>query len=169
MEDARSLLDRSKRPRVALAGPYGHPFHPILVTVPIGAWLSSLIFDLVAVFGNDDAVFERGAQWLIGIGVVGAVIAAVFGLLDLATLGKGTAARRTALTHMTLNLTVVALFVIGFIVRAVGGLDRVSVWGIVITVVALIILGFSGWLGGKLAFRYGVRVAGEETQSEGFR
>jgi uncharacterized membrane protein len=139
------------------------------VTVPIGAWLSSFIFDLVAVFGSDGAVFARGAEWLIGIGVVGAVLAAVFGLLDLTTLGKGTPAQRTALTHMTLNLTVVVLFVIGFIVRAVGGLDRVSVWGIVITVVALILLGISGWLGGKLAFHYGVRVAGEETQSEGFR
>jgi uncharacterized membrane protein len=37
---------QSKQPRSALAGSYGHPVHPILVTLPIGAWLCSFIFDL---------------------------------------------------------------------------------------------------------------------------
>ena len=41
--------DRGKQPvSAALAGPYGHPFHPILVTVPIGAWAASLVFDIAS-------------------------------------------------------------------------------------------------------------------------
>ena len=44
----RSELQRAKQPRTALAGPYGHPFHPMLVTLPIGAWVSSLVFDIIA-------------------------------------------------------------------------------------------------------------------------
>ncbi|PWI10201.1 hypothetical protein DIZ27_14145 [Streptomyces sp. NWU339] len=40
---------QAKRPVSAwLAGPYGHPFHPILVTVPIGAWVTSLVFDIAS-------------------------------------------------------------------------------------------------------------------------
>ena len=44
-----------------------------------------------------------------------------------------------------------------------------SVLGLVLSVVGIAVVGFSGWLGGKLAYRYGVRVADEQTQNEGFR
>lgn len=164
-----SPLQRAKHPRTGLAGPYGHPFHPILVTIPIGTWVASLVFDLVAVFNHDDrSAFLLGAQVLIGIGIIGALLAAIFGFLDLLTVTKGTPAWKTGITHMTLNLTIVVLFVINFIVRAASGFDDVSVVGLVLTIIALILLGVSGWLGGKLAYRYGVRVANEETQLEGF-
>lgn len=42
-------LRQAKQPvSAALAGPYGHPFHPILVTVPIGAWVAGLVFDIAS-------------------------------------------------------------------------------------------------------------------------
>ena len=56
-------LRRAKRPRTAIAGPYGHPFHPILVTIPIGAWIASLVFDIVSRVGDDPQVFAKGAYW----------------------------------------------------------------------------------------------------------
>jgi uncharacterized membrane protein len=153
------------------AGPYGHPFHPILVTVPIGAWVASLVFDIVAQAktGDDVAVFAEGAYWLIGIGIIGALLAALFGLMDFLGIERGTPAFKTGLTHLALNLVVVALFVIDFVVRASEGRDDASTTGLVITIVALVLLGASGWLGGILAYRYGVRVADEIHQSEGFR
>jgi uncharacterized membrane protein len=172
MDDIRpaASLHQAKHPKTALAGPYGHPFHPVLVTVPIGAWVASLVFDIVALANSEEEeVFAEGAYWLIGIGVVGAVLAAVFGLLDLLAIPRGTKVFRTGLTHMTINLTVVALFVIGFVVRAGQGYEEASVAGFVLSLVALSLLGVSGWLGGKLAYHYGVRVASEETQAEGFR
>src|SRR3954449_12940069 len=108
-----SDVQSAKRPvSAALAGPYGHPFHPILVTVPIGAWVASLVFDIISRAGDDAAVFAKGAYWLVGIGIVGALVAAVFGFLDLLAIPTGTPAFKTALTHMSLNLTVVVLFVI---------------------------------------------------------
>jgi uncharacterized membrane protein len=70
---------------------------------------------------------------------------------------------------MTLNLCVVVLLVIGLGVRASEDIDEASVAGFVLSLVALAILGVSGSLGGKLAYHYGVRVASEETQQEGFR
>ncbi len=161
-------LRESKRPRTVIAGPYGHPFHPMLVTIPIGAWVASFVFDIVSVTSDDPGAFGRGALWLIGIGLVGAVAAAVVGLIDLTGLAAGTRARKLALTHMAINLSVVALFVVSFAIRLAAGYDPVNVAGIVVSVIALILLGVSGFLGGELAYRYGVRVADEETQRAGF-
>ncbi|MEU4195127.1 DUF2231 domain-containing protein [Kribbella sp. NPDC026611] len=168
MNNQQSGLQQAKRPRYGLAGPYGHPFHPVLVTVPIGAWVASLVFDVVALVGSEEETFAEGAYWLIGIGVVGALLAAVFGLMDLLGIPRGTRAFKTGVTHMVINLGVVVLFVVNFAVRAAGEYDEATVLGLVLTVIALGGLGVSGWLGGKLAYHYGVRVADEQTQREGF-
>lgn len=157
---------RAKHPRSILAGPYGHPFHGILVTIPIGSWIASLVFDIASLVSSEAAAYARGAQLLIIIGIVGALVAAVVGLIDLAAIARGTRARRIALTHMTINLGVVVLFAIDAALRA--GSDAVSPGGIALTVVALLALTVSGVLGGELAYRYGVRVADEETQRKGF-
>ncbi len=59
---------RGKQPVSAvLAGPYGHPFHPMLVTVPIGAWVASFVFDLAS-HVSSPAALATGAFWLIGSG-----------------------------------------------------------------------------------------------------
>lgn len=158
----------AKQPRTILAGPYGHPFHPMLVTIPIGTWIASFVFDIAALVGAEKEVFAAGAYWLIAIGVIGALAAAVLGLLDLLAIPRGTRAFRTGLTHMALNLLVVALFVVNFAVRAVNGYDRPQAGTVVLSAVALVVLGASGWLGGKLAYHYGVRVAAEDVQREGF-
>lgn len=166
---AADALAAAKHPVTPLAGPYGHPFHPILVTVPIGAWVASLVFDLVALFSADGSAFATGATWLIVIGIIGALAAAVFGLLDLAAIESGTRAKRTGLIHMVINVTVVVLFVINFAMRLCVGVAEPTVAGLVISIVALSALGASGWLGGMLAYQYGVRVAAETDQLEGFR
>jgi uncharacterized membrane protein len=169
MRPAESM-QQAKHPKTVLAGPYGHPFHPVLVTIPIGAWVAAAVFDVVALASSArEPVFAEGAYWLIGIGIVGAVLAAAFGLMDLLAIPRGTKAFRTALTHMVINLTVVILFVIDFAVRAGQGYEEASVIGFVLSLVALALLSISGSLGGKLAYHYGVRVATEETQQEGFR
>jgi uncharacterized membrane protein len=156
----------SKRPRSILAGPYGHPFHALLVTIPIGTWTASLVFDIVAIVGDDPEAFAQGARWLIGIGLIGAVLAAVAGFLDYSVLVAGTRAKRVALIHMLINLTVILLLTIGFFVRL--GVEGVSVAGVVLSVLSLLLLGVSGFLGGELAYRFGVRVADEKTQREAF-
>ncbi len=162
--------ERGKQPVLAVAGPYGHPFHPILVPIPIGAWVVSLAFDVASRTAGEPAVFVKGAFWLIGAGVVGALVAALFGFLDLFAIPTATRAFRTALVHMTLNLLVTTALAASFLVRR-GRLDagkETSAALIALSVVALAALAVSGWLGGKLAYRYGVRVADETTQAEGF-
>lgn len=159
----------AKRPRTPLAGPYGHPFHPILVTVPIGAWVASLVFDLAATGSDREATFAEGAFWLIVVGLAGAVLAALFGLLDLMTIPSGTRAAGTALTHLALNTVVLVLFAVNAILRWSDGRDEVTGTHLALTVIALLALGVSGWLGGKLSYHYGVRVAAETDQAEGYR
>jgi uncharacterized membrane protein len=161
--------DRAKAPKSVLQGLYGHPIHPILVTIPIGAWTSSLVFDVIAQVADDPAPFAAGSAWLIGIGSVGAVLAAITGGLDWKMIPRGTRAWTTGLTHMLLNIGILALYMVNLAVRRGQGLDDVSVVALLMSVVGLAALGASGWLGGKLAYRYGVRVADESTQAEGFR
>jgi uncharacterized membrane protein len=159
----------AKRPAFAAAGPYGHPFHPLLVTLPIGAWVCSLIFDIVARAGSDETVFSRGAYWLIGIGIIGAAVAAVFGLMDMQTIPRGTRAHRTALTHMALNVVVLVLFIVDYLLRRSDDGETAKTTPFVISIVALALLSASGWMGGRMAYRYGVRVADEQTQAQGYR
>lgn len=160
---------RAKRPLTVIAGPYGHPFHPILVAIPIGAWVASLVFDLASRWAGEPEVFVRASFWLIGIGILGALVAAVFGLLDLLTIPRGTRTFTTGLAHMALNLIVVALYTVGFALRR-GQLeqDSVALGPLILSIVALALLAASGWLGGTLTYRYGVRVADERTQADGF-
>jgi uncharacterized membrane protein len=162
---------QAKRPvSAAMAGPYGHPFHPILVTVPIGAWISGLVFDIASRIVDDPGFLAKGSVWLIAIGVLGALAAALVGFLDLFAIPTGTRAFRTALIHMTLNLLVTAAYVGNFLWRqaSYGEPAAVPAGPLVLAAVSLAVLAVSGYLGGKLAYRYGVRVADEATQTEGF-
>lgn len=159
----------AKRPVSAvLAGPYGHPFHPILVTVPIGAWVASFVFDLGSHAASPDAL-ATGALWLVAIGVVGALAAATLGFLDLLAIPTGTPAHRTALLHMSINLAVTAAYALNFWWRSGQDGDAAVPTGpMLLSLVSLGALAVSGYLGGKLAYRYGVRVAAEAVQADGF-
>ncbi|MGY1901084.1 DUF2231 domain-containing protein [Nocardia gipuzkoensis] len=160
---------QAKRPVSAvLAGPYGHPFHPILVTVPIGAWVASLVFDVGSHVVAEPEFLAEGARWLIAIGVLGALAAASIGLLDLLGIPRGTPAFGTGLVHMSLNLAVAVVFAVGFLWRWSDLRAPVPIGPLLLSAVGLAVLGISGWLGGKLAYHYGVRVADEATQAAGF-
>jgi uncharacterized membrane protein len=166
----REELQQAKRPATMLAGPYGHPLHPVLVTVPIGAWVSSLVFDLASRVVGDPAHLVTGSAWLIAIGVAGALVAACFGLLDLLVIPPGTRAFRLGVAHMTLNLLVTAAYGASLPGR-LGQPDQAGGVGtgwIALSVASLALLAVAGVLGGELAYRYGVRVADEQTQAAGY-
>ena len=138
----------------------GHPIHPMLVPFPIGLWIFSLICDLVYVFGWGSATWHTVAFFTMVGGVIGALLAAVPGLIDLLSLPQGP--QRTAIIHMSINLTIVALFVINIWLR-IANPDNVSLttW---LSVVAVALLTVSGWLGGKMVYEDRVAVTdGTET------
>jgi len=92
------------------------------------------------------------------------------GFLDLFAVPIGTPAFRTGLVHMSLNLAITAAYVANLLWRQAGygRPDPVAVGPLVLSLLSMAALGVSGYLGGKLAFRYGVRVATEASQAEGF-
>jgi uncharacterized membrane protein len=163
-------MGQAKEPVSALlAGPYGHPYHPMLVTVPVGAWVVSLGFDVASHLVSRPASLAEGSQWLIAAGLIGAVAAGLAGLLDLAAIPVGTVAFRTACTHMFINLLLVAAYAGNFAWRYHRHSARsVDPRIIALSAASVVALGVSGYLGGKLTYRYGVRVAAESTQAEGY-
>jgi uncharacterized membrane protein len=162
---------QSKQPRSALAGSYGHPVHPILVTVPIGAWVCSLVFDLISYGSAEPRTWSVGAMWLVLFGAIGAALAAVWGVIDFLNLPKGTGAFNTGRIHAVLNSTALVIFIIDFIWRynSRDSWESTPVGPLILSIVGLAIVGASGFLGGRLAYHYGVRVADEGVQAEGFR
>jgi uncharacterized membrane protein len=165
-------MRQAKQPLSAyLAGRYGHPYHPALVSVPLGAWVSSLVFDVASHAARKPGFLAAGAEWLIAIGIAGAGVAALVGLLDLAVIPAGTAVYRTAWAHASINALVIAGYVVDFALRKhsyqLGApvSPRMVAW----SGGCLLLLMASGYLGGKLAYRFGVRVADEEVQADGYR
>lgn len=168
MERLDPAMEQAKRPVTALAGPYGHPLHPALVAVPIGAWIASLVFDLASHATGEPQFLATGSRWLIGLGVLGALAAAAVGFLDLLAIPAGTRALRTALVHMGLNLAATGAYAVGFVIRGAHPAAPVPAGPLTLSAVALAVLTVSGYLGGELAYRYGVRVADESTQATGY-
>jgi uncharacterized membrane protein len=162
---------QSKQPRSALAGSYGHPVHPILVTVPIGAWVCSLVFDFVSYGSAEPRTWSVGAMWLVLFGAIGAALAAIWGVIDFLNLPHGTSAFNTGRIHAVLNSTALVIFIIDFIWRynSRDSWESTPVGPLILSIVGLAIVGASGFLGGRLAYHYGVRVADEGVQAEGFR
>jgi uncharacterized membrane protein len=93
----------------------GHPIHPMLVTIPIGLLLFSFICDLCFRFGSGSSVWVTVAIYTMTGGVIGALIAAVPGLIDLLSL-QPSKAKTIGVWHMVINLTVVALFAVNLCV-----------------------------------------------------
>jgi len=135
----------------------GHPIHPMLVPFPIGLWVFSFICDLVFVFGSGAPVWKTVALYTMVGGLIGALAAAVAGLIDLLSLPPEP--RRTAIIHMSINVTIVVLFAINIWLR-ISARDAGAGWGGPewLSLIAIALLLVSGWLGGKLVYEYGVAV-----------
>jgi uncharacterized membrane protein len=138
----------------------GHPIHPMLVPIPIGLFVFSFIADLAA-FRNLSDAWPTVAFYCIGGGIVGALLAAIFGTIDLLSLADRNA-KKIGIAHMGINLCVVALFAISFALRWYG----MPVLGtpFVFSLIGIALLLVAGWLGGHLVYRLGVAVSASPAQ-----
>jgi uncharacterized membrane protein len=153
------------------SGPYGRPLHPLLAMVAIGAWVCSIPFDLIAWKADAAWIYARAAYLLIGGGVVIGSVAALIGLFDLFTVTRATRAFETGVRHLLLMVATLALFAGSWLVRADSGFvwhDRAPTSALVLSGLGLVTMTFGGWLGGKLAYTFGVRVALDEDRLKGF-
>jgi nitrite reductase/ring-hydroxylating ferredoxin subunit/uncharacterized membrane protein len=125
----------------------GHPLHPVFTDIPIGAWTTALAMDCAA---GDDPGMKRAATFAMGIGLLGALGAAVTGLTDWSeTDGQS---RRNGLVHGLLNIAATSLMTAAFVQRSNDSHDsgRGFAWAGYGIAVA------SAWLGGDLV--YGQRI-----------
>ncbi|WP_437753876.1 DUF2231 domain-containing protein [Sorangium sp. So ce1389] len=150
----RSVLRRAPTVAKVLHGKFlGHPLHPVLVTIPIGAWSCALVLDLAGIGGGRKV--HRGADATAAIGLAGAVAAAAAGLADWSTtLGS---AKRIGFVHGAMNMAIVGLYGASLASRAVG----LRSLGIALSTTGFGLAGASGWLGGELIYRYGVGVSND--------
>ena len=134
----------------------GHPIHPMLVGIPIGLFVFALVADLASMVNGASDAWRTVAFYCIGGGIVGALLAAPFGLIDLLSI-RDERAKKIGIMHMVANLSVVALFVINFILRWQGVATATP---LLLSVLGILLLLVAGWLGGEMVFRYGVAQAG---------
>ena len=95
----------------------GHPLHPVFTDIPIGAWTTALAFDAREATSGDRS-YGRAADFALGVGLLGAVGAAVTGLNDWSeTDGRS---RRLGLLHGLMNVTATALVATSYALRRTG-------------------------------------------------
>src|ERR671933_311382 len=99
--------------RVKLAG---HPVHPMLIVFPLGLLATAVIFDVIYLFaGNAELV--TFSYWAIAAGIVGGLLAAVFGFWDWLHIPAGTRAKAVGAWHGGGNVVIVGLFVVAWLLR----------------------------------------------------
>jgi len=134
----------------------GHPIHQMLIVFPLGLLATSFFFDIAYL------VTKRGelavvSYWMIFAGVISALVAAVFGLIDWLGIPSNTRAKAIGLWHGGGNVLVAALFAVSWFLRR-GFAGAPSALPIVLSAIAVGIALVTGWLGGELVDQLGIGV-----------
>lgn len=146
LQEAVHTVLRPQRLRDLLHGVWlGHPLHPVLVQLPVGAFMSTAILDLLP--GQ-----RRAATTLVGVGTAATLPAAVAGLTDWASLAREQ--RRVGLVHAAANTVALALYAGSFAARLRGSHGR----GRLLAYLGLAAAGSGAYLGGHLSYKEGAGI-----------
>jgi len=132
----------------------GHPIHPMLVPFPIVCFVLTFVLDILYVKGRTDV--SHATNWLLAIGLGFAVLAALAGLTDF--FGDKRIQSSDAIKHMLANVLAVILSLANLLLRYRHP-EFIASTGIYISGVVVLILLYSGWMGGELVFRHGIGVS----------
>lgn len=117
----------------------GHPAHPLMVQLPIGAWMSAVLLDFVP-------GAQRSAHLLVNAGLAMAVPAVLTGAADLARLHERH--QRVGVVHAASNNVGVLLFGASSWARARGRHG----WGRALAGAGFGLVGLGGMLGGHISY-----------------
>jgi len=135
---------------------FGHAIHPILIVYPLGLLSAAVIFDVIYLV-TANPTWTTVSFWMIAAGIVGGLLAAVFGLIDYLNIPSGTRARSIGMLHGLTNLGVMILFAASWYLRYnTPAAPPTSALALSFIGVVAALLG--GWLGGELVERLGVGV-----------
>jgi len=136
-----------------------HPIHPMLIPFPIALWVFSFVADIIYLW-RGNVGWEWMAYWTILAGCLGAVAAAIFGIIDYFSI-KDKEVAKIAGWHARINVLALVLFAVSWYFRR--GVDFANPNGkltipIVLSAIGIVAVTISGWLGGELVFKHGVAV-----------
>ena len=136
---------------------FGHAIHPILIVYPLGLLSAAVVFDVIyLVTGNP--TWTTVSYWMIAAGIIGGLMAAIFGLIDFLYIPSGTRARRIGLLHGSVNLGVMILFSASWYLRT-SSPEAPSTAAFALSFIGVGAAMLGGWLGGELVERLGVGVS----------
>jgi uncharacterized membrane protein len=132
----------------------------MLIVFPLGLWIFAFIC-YVVYLANAGVSWRAASLYAMAGGIIGAVLAAVPGLIDLLTLRKSPVWTK-GMSHMIANVTGLVLFIIAFAI----GISRSgpSVATLVLSLLGLIAIGIGGWLGGAMVYEHGVGVQSKQAK-----
>jgi len=134
-----------------------HPIHPMLVSVPIVCFIGALLTD-IAYAVTAEMMWADFSAWLLVAGVIIGVLAAIAGLIDF--LGSpGIRALGPAWLHMIGNLAVLVIAFFNLLIHTRDAWTSVMPEGLILSIVTVLILPVTGWLGWTMVYRYGVGAA----------
>jgi len=134
-----------------------HPIHPMLVPLPIVCFVGTLLADL-AYWGTANIMWADFAAWLVSAGVILGLLAAIAGAVDFFG-NRLIRAQAPAWPHAIGNVVAMILAIINMFIHTHDGWTAVVPWGLVLSALTVLILLFTGWLGGALVYRHRVGVA----------
>jgi uncharacterized membrane protein len=136
---------------------FGHPIHPILIIIPLGAFFLSFVFDIIY-FITNNALIASVSFYNIAAGILGGLAAAVFGVIDFLAIPNATRAKSIGTWHLFGNVLMLMFFSLSWLVRANAGPDELPVIAFAFSLVGILLGAVTGWLGGEMAYRLGVGV-----------
>ena len=136
---------------------FGHPIHPVLIVFPLGLLATAVVFDILYLVFNNQT-FATVSYWMIAAGIIGGLLAAVFGLIDWLALPGGTRAKSVGLLHGLGNFVVVLLFAGSWLIRNGDPENLPNTLALILSFAGAGLSLLTGWLGGELVYRLDVGV-----------
>lgn len=136
---------------------FGHPIHPMLIVIPLGLFVAAIVVDIVYLVTGNTPLLSI-SHWNIGLGLIGGLLAAVFGLIDWLKIPRGTRAKSIGLFHAVGNVVVIVLFGLSWLMRQGSPNYDPGAIGFVLSFAGLALGTVTAWLGGELVDRLAVGV-----------
>jgi uncharacterized membrane protein len=142
-----------------LKGFPGHPLHPPLTDVTLGAYTLATAMAVLSRLGVSEENTAT-AWWLVLIaGLIVTAPTALTGFADWLDISRGTPLWRTATAHLSAMLAATIIFAIAAGSGHADYADGVVGGGsLVLTLAGYGVLAVGGWLGGAIVFVHGMRV-----------
>ena len=136
---------------------FGHPIHPMLIVFPLGLLATAVIFDIIYL-GSDNRFLPTASYYMIAAGVIGGLLAAIFGFIDWLALPNGSRAKSIGLWHGLGNVLVTGLFAASWFLRSDNADFIPDSMALTLSFAGTALALITAWIGGELVYRLGVGV-----------